>query len=89
MCHDIYILHLFQIYVVDCSDHQRLEETSLELAELLQDEKLRGVPLLVYANKQDLATGIVLLYTLIIINNNIFKCHPKDFRLYLFRYLHA
>ncbi|XP_045455411.1 ADP-ribosylation factor-like protein 3 [Melitaea cinxia] len=46
------------IYVVDCSDHQRLEETSLELAELLQDEKLRGVPLLVYANKQDLATAL-------------------------------
>lgn len=48
---------IFQIYVVDCSDHVRLEETSQELAELLQDDKLRGVPLLVYANKQDLATG--------------------------------
>ena len=47
----------FQIYVVDCSDHQRLEETGQELAELLEDEKLRGVALLVYANKQDLATG--------------------------------
>ncbi|KAL4702043.1 hypothetical protein ACJJTC_012491 [Scirpophaga incertulas] len=45
------------IYVVDCSDHQRLEETSLELAELLQDDKLRTVPLLVYANKQDLPSG--------------------------------
>ncbi|KAI8423252.1 hypothetical protein MSG28_014281 [Choristoneura fumiferana] len=45
------------IYVVDCSDHQRLEETSQELAELLQDDKLRNVPLLVYANKQDLTTG--------------------------------
>lgn len=48
---------MFQIYVVDCSDHQRLEETSQELAELLQDDKLRNVPLLVYANKQDLTTG--------------------------------
>ncbi|CAG9569484.1 unnamed protein product [Danaus chrysippus] len=46
------------IYVVDCSDHVRLEETSQELAELLQDDKLRGVPLLVYANKQDLATAL-------------------------------
>ncbi|CAH0697208.1 unnamed protein product [Spodoptera exigua] len=46
------------IYVVDCSDHQRLEETGQELAELLEDEKLRGVPLLVYANKQDLASAL-------------------------------
>ncbi|XP_059050553.1 ADP-ribosylation factor-like protein 3 isoform X1 [Achroia grisella] len=46
------------IYVVDSSDHQRLEETSQELTELLQDDKLRGVPLLVYANKQDLSTAL-------------------------------
>ncbi|XP_048001745.1 ADP-ribosylation factor-like protein 3 [Cydia fagiglandana] len=46
------------IYVVDCSDHQRLEETSQELSELLQDDKLRNVPLLVYANKQDLSTAL-------------------------------
>lgn len=52
-----YVLPYLQIYVVDCSDHQRLEETSHELAELLEDEKLRGVPMLVYANKQDLASG--------------------------------
>lgn len=47
---------------MDCSDHHRLEETSLELAELLQDDKLRAVPLLVYANKQDLAAGKNVLF---------------------------
>ncbi|XP_038046385.1 ADP-ribosylation factor-like protein 3 [Patiria miniata] len=43
------------IYVIDSSDSERLEETSLELATLLSEEKLANVPVLVYANKQDLA----------------------------------
>lgn len=49
---------LLQIYVVDAADIQRLEETSLELLELLEDEKLQGVPVLVYANKQDLNEAV-------------------------------
>ncbi len=35
----------------------RFEETGEELDELLQEEKLAGVPLLVFANKQDLPTA--------------------------------
>ncbi|KAB0794725.1 hypothetical protein PPYR_11564 [Photinus pyralis] len=46
------------IYVVDSSDKKRLEETGLELYELLADEKLENVPLLVYANKQDLPDSL-------------------------------
>ncbi|KAF6209134.1 hypothetical protein GE061_014878 [Apolygus lucorum] len=42
------------IYVVDSADRKRLEETSFELTELLMEDKLRDVPLLVLANKQDL-----------------------------------
>ena len=42
------------IYVIDSSDRKRFEETSVELNELLQEDKLKGVPLLVYANKQDM-----------------------------------
>ncbi|XP_076317143.1 ADP-ribosylation factor-like protein 3 isoform X3 [Tachypleus tridentatus] len=42
------------IYVIDSADRKRFEETGVELAELLAEEKLCGVPLLVYANKQDL-----------------------------------
>lgn len=42
------------IYVIDSADRKRFEETGVELAELLSDEKLASVPLLVYANKQDL-----------------------------------
>ncbi|KAG5891568.1 hypothetical protein JTB14_015835 [Gonioctena quinquepunctata] len=46
------------IYVVDCADKKRLEETGIELYELLGDDKLRNVPLLVYANKQDLPDSL-------------------------------
>jgi len=42
------------IYVIDSSDTPRFEETGMELAELLEEEKLCGVPVLIYANKQDL-----------------------------------
>merc|ERR1712061_925414 len=42
------------VYVIDSSDKRRLEESSSELKELLAEEKLNGVPLLIFANKQDL-----------------------------------
>ncbi|XP_067132922.1 ADP-ribosylation factor-like protein 3 [Centruroides vittatus] len=42
------------IYVIDSADRKRFEETGVELGELLAEEKLVGVPLLVFANKQDL-----------------------------------
>merc|ERR1711924_554563 len=41
-------------YVIDSSDTRRLEESGQELRELLAEDKLGGVPLLVFANKQDL-----------------------------------
>ncbi|WAR30656.1 ARL3-like protein [Mya arenaria] len=46
-----------QIYVIDSSDRKRFEETGQELNELLEEGKLSGVPLLVYANKQDLVNA--------------------------------
>ena len=43
------------IYVVDSSDNRRMEdECGNELQKLLVDDKLAGVPILVFANKQDL-----------------------------------
>ncbi|KAJ8300963.1 hypothetical protein KUTeg_022482 [Tegillarca granosa] len=42
------------IFVVDSSDMKRREEAATELQELLEDDKLMGVPVLVFANKQDL-----------------------------------
>merc|ERR1719373_526026 len=42
------------IYVIDSSDKRRLEESGQELRELLGEDKLGGIPLLIFANKQDL-----------------------------------
>lgn len=40
--------------MIDCSDRNRLTETGNEFAELLVDEKLNDVPIMIFANKQDL-----------------------------------
>ncbi|BFF91385.1 ADP-ribosylation factor-like protein 3 [Drosophila madeirensis] len=42
------------IYVIDCTDRARLPEAGSELFELLMDNRLKQVPLLVFANKQDM-----------------------------------
>ena len=42
------------IYVVDSADEGRMTELKENLQELLTEEQLSGVPLLVFANKQDL-----------------------------------
>jgi len=46
------------VYVVDAADKRRLEETGLELVQLLNEERLAGVSLLVFANKMDLVTAL-------------------------------
>uniref|UniRef100_A0A8C6PAF4 ADP-ribosylation factor-like protein 3 n=1 Tax=Nothobranchius furzeri TaxID=105023 RepID=A0A8C6PAF4_NOTFU len=47
------------IYVIDCSDRTRFQETiSGQLKGLLEEDKLATVPLLIFANKQDLTTAI-------------------------------
>lgn len=46
------------VWVIDSADTRRMQETGFELAELLQEEKLAGVPILILANKQDLATAV-------------------------------
>ena len=42
------------VYVVDSSDDMRLQECTEELTALLNEDELANVPLLVFANKQDL-----------------------------------
>ena len=42
------------VYVVDSSDEERLKECTEELQSLLVEDNLKNVPLLVFANKQDL-----------------------------------
>jgi ADP-ribosylation factor-like protein 3 len=38
------------IYVIDSADRDRVEETETELQQLIVEEKLAGVPILVFAN---------------------------------------
>ena len=42
------------IYVIDSTDRQCMDETGAELAKLLAEEKLNGILLIFFANKQDL-----------------------------------
>ncbi len=46
------------VYVVDSSDEVRLKECSETLQELLSEDNLQKVPLLVFANKQDLTFAL-------------------------------
>lgn len=51
--------HYFQgsdglLYVVDSNDAQRFDEAKGELSWILQDDEMRGVPVVILANKQDL-----------------------------------
>jgi len=45
------------VFVIDSSDTRRLKESGSELNELLARDDLANVPLLVFANKQDLPTA--------------------------------
>ncbi len=47
-----YLLDLMQVWVVDCADTRRLGDCKAEFEKLLQQERLAGSSLLVFANKQ-------------------------------------
>merc|ERR1711988_1816539 len=40
------------VYVIDSADRRRMEETGVELGQLLEEEKLAAIPCLVFANKR-------------------------------------
>ena len=40
--------------MIDSADDKRFEETGQVLFELLEEDKLRNVPVLIFANKKDL-----------------------------------
>lgn len=46
------------IYVVDSSDRDRIEDSKKELQQLLEEDELKGVTLLVFANKMDLPNAM-------------------------------
>lgn len=46
------------IYVIDSSDTDRLSTSRTELLTMLSEDELKGVPLLVFCNKQDMETAM-------------------------------
>ena len=58
ICIYTYLIFWLQIYVVDSSDRRRLDESRDELHELLEEDKLSGIPVLIFANKQDLMNAV-------------------------------
>ena len=74
------------VYVIDSADRRRLEESGVELSELLQEDQLAGVTLLVFANKADLINaqeaseiaGAMDLHSIRDRTWNIQACSAKD-----------
>lgn len=50
------------VWVLDSNDSERFGESKNEISKLMMEDTLRGVPLLVYANKQDLPRAKSLPY---------------------------
>ncbi|TDL29295.1 ARF/SAR superfamily [Rickenella mellea] len=46
------------IYVIDSSDHARLQTSRTELLTMLSEDELKDVPLLVFCNKQDVGGAL-------------------------------
>ncbi|KAH3858969.1 hypothetical protein DPMN_101614 [Dreissena polymorpha] len=46
------------IYVVDSNDRERMRESREELFGIIESDEMRGVPILVLANKQDLPNSL-------------------------------
>lgn len=46
------------VYVIDSADRERLEVAKQELDLMLNEEELKGVPVLILANKQDLPNAM-------------------------------
>jgi len=46
------------VYMIDSADKRRTDEAAEELQSLLEEEALAGIPMLVFANKQDLLNAM-------------------------------
>ena len=49
------------IIVVDSNDRDRIEDVREEMVKMCGDDDLRGVPMLVFANKQDLPGAMLAI----------------------------
>ena len=57
----LFILFTGLIYIVDSNDRERLQEARDELHGILDSDEMRGVPVVVIANKQDLPSKCLIM----------------------------
>ena len=52
------------LFVIDCADRERIQEAKEELHRILSSQELRGAPIVIVANKQDLPGLLLFVLTL-------------------------
>ena len=77
------------VYVIDSADRRRVEETGVELGLLLEEEKLAGIPLMVFANKQDLLNALPAKEISEALNLHLVRDRPWQIQACSVRTLHA
>jgi small GTP-binding protein len=63
------------IFVVDCADRDRIDEARQELHRIINDREMRDAIILIFANKQDLPDGKMLLLMPNFLYRNRFEFH--------------
>ena len=59
------------IFVVDCADRDRVDEARQELHRIINDREMKDAIILIFANKQDLPDGKILVTACFLIQNTI------------------
>lgn len=58
------------LFVVDSSDKERLPAARVELMRMCKAEELKGIPLIVMANKQDVEGRLAFIYKSVGVSNS-------------------
>ena len=61
------------VYVIDSADRKRIQESGEELQSLLAEDSLTGIPVLIFANKQDLVHSLSADEIIVTLNLNMIK----------------
>ena len=67
------------IFIVDSADRERVKEALYELENVITSDEMRGVPVEILANKQDLPSTSITLLTILFrefpASNNLSVCY--------------
>jgi len=66
------------IYVVDSGDRERVEESKAAFDRMIKNENVKGIPLLVAANKQDLADCMGVREVKHLFENNVEELNSRE-----------